>query len=51
MDARDATEDVLEQAKKEHDAGNYRAGVELLRRCCNASRSCRRNRSFMLWNS
>jgi hypothetical protein len=31
MDTRDATEDVLERAEKEHDAGNYRAGVELLR--------------------
>ncbi len=31
MDARDATEDVLERAKKEQAAGNYRGCVELLR--------------------
>jgi tetratricopeptide (TPR) repeat protein len=31
MDARDATQDVLERAVKEINAGNYRAGVELLR--------------------
>jgi hypothetical protein len=31
MDVRDATQDVLERAKKERDTGNSRAGVELLR--------------------
>ncbi len=31
MDARDATKDVLERAEKELNAGNYRAGVELVR--------------------
>jgi tetratricopeptide (TPR) repeat protein len=38
MDARDASQDVLERAEKERDAGNYRAGVELVRPLLQAKR-------------